>query len=510
MADEGPWTKFKSSDDGKPWEKFAAPAASTTSATPPAGSGDGLLEGMAKSGARMLGKGAINTLFFIPDMATMAVNAIPGDSVLGPKVEMPSSYWNKKLDALIKPPDSKLARGVEEVGGMMTSGGLAGLVKGTEKAALRGVRALEPPVPQELNRVTTRAAEEAHTAGYNLPPKYIGGPVRRQLQTIGGGPKVDMEVAKDNLEVTDRLAKLSLGLHPSEELNPENLNRLKEDAYKEYEAVRKLGMMPADEKFDAAVKAAGGRFAERGASYGGGHRYASITTEKAPYLSTTEVDAGETLDEVRALRKASAANLKNYNPEANALGVTQREIAKAMEDRIERYATSTGQTQLVAHLKEARTQLAKIYNVEDAIGAGGHVNAIDLKRLMDAGVPLSDGLKTIAETAKHFPHAVRNVAEKGETGTWSAIDYLLGGTGLVAGHPVVSTLALARPIMRASITGEGAQRAMIANLRKKPGMLSKAAGKAIEATRGAGTAIRRGAAIRVPEIAAEHTNAQNQ
>lgn len=453
------------------------------------------------SAARMVGKGAINTLFFIPDIATEIGN-LPSEKYFGPKMELPSSYWGKKLDQLIKPPSSKVARGLEEVGGMLV-GGIPGMERGVSQSVGRGVRALEPTVTKELNRVTTRAAEEAHSAGYNLPPKYIGGPIRKELQTLGGGPKVDVQMAKGNMEVTDRLAKLSLGLHPSEELNSENLTRLKEDAYKEYEAVRDLGKIPADPAFDEAVKKAGGRFAEVGQSYGGGSRYASILEEKQRYLGTQEVDAGETLDEIRALRKASSANLKNYNPEANALGMTQREIAKAMEDRIERAATSSGNTNLVTNLKDARTRLAKIFNVEDAIGAGGHVDAHDFKRLKDAGVPLTDGLLTIADTATHFGDAVKNVTQKGETGTWSAIDYLLGGTGIVSGHPVISSLAIARPIMRAAIETEGAQKSMIRNLGKKPGVVSKTTSGTIKAAKPAARAIGRGALIRGSELMGE-------
>ena len=45
------------------------------------------------------------------------------------------------------------------------------------------------------------------------------------------------------------------------------------------------------------------------------------------------------------------------------------------------------------------------------MGAGGHVSANDLKRLLDKGAPLTDSLKTIAQTAKNFPKAVQDVAE---------------------------------------------------------------------------------------------------
>jgi hypothetical protein len=263
-------------------------------------------------------------------------------------------------------------------------------------------------------------------------------------------------------------------VHPDEELTPEVFERLKDEAYKPYASVRQLGRMPVDDQYVIDIRRAGGRFADRGQDFGG-HRFESIGKEKEGYLNATEFDAGGALDEIRQLRVMSRQNLATYNPEANALGYTQRQIADALENRIDRYATANGMTDLVKQLRAARMQLAKISNVEDAIGAGGHVRANDLKRLLDKGVPLSDSLRTIAETATNFPKAVQDIAKKGETGAWSAVDYLLGGSGLVTGHPAVAALSVARPVSRYALRSEAAQKAMISDLRRKPGVAGKAA-----------------------------------
>jgi len=451
---------------------------------------------------RPLARGAIGAVTFIPDIATTGANLIGGaiDKAAGikePDIEMPSSFWNRQLDKALPPPESKLGRAAETVSSAIVTGGLGGLAAGERAAAGAITKAVEQPV----SRVTTKAAEDAYVSGYKLPPSYIGGTVRKTVQTIAGGPKVEKEFSKENEAVTDRLAKLALGVHPNEDLTEGVLDRIKNEAYQPYEQVRKLGTMPADPLFDQAAKNAGGRFAQRSTSYGAGYRYASVGTEKEPYLNTKEVDAGETLDEIRALRFAAKSNLKQYNPEANALGLTQRELANALEERIHRFALTTKNPGLVKQLQAAREQLAKISNVEDAIGAGGHVDALDFARMLDKGVPLSDSLKTIAVTAKNFPKAVQNVAAQGETGVWSAVDYLLGGSGLLSGHPAISSLAIMRPVSRWALRTEGAQKSMIEGLRKpSAGPIKKAVTGATRAaskttTKAVGAAARGGAIL---------------
>jgi hypothetical protein len=419
---------------------------------------------------RWAGQTAIGAISTILDPVVMAANAVPEELGFGPKDELPSSYWNRKLDQVTTPPTDKKGKVSEFLSSSLGMGALSkvgAVEKEGEQLAERGMRKLTGDQAKPLGRVGTKAAEEAHTAGYNLPPSYIGGPGRRTLQSVSGGPKVEQEMSEGNQAITDRLAKLAVDVHPDEDLE-QALQAQKDNAYKAYEEVRTLGTMPPDPAFDDAVKAAGGRFASRGESYGGGYRFESIPKEKQPYLDTHEVDAGETLEEIRALRFSSKSNLKQYNPEANALGYTQREIANAMEDRIERYAAQSGNPQVIANLKEARKQLAMISAVEDSIGAGGHVRASDLVKMADKGVKFTGPLATIAQTAKQFPKATQFVADKGTSGTFSAVDYLLGGTGIATGHPAVAIPSLTRAVSRWALSREGAQKAMIQGLRKAP------------------------------------------
>jgi hypothetical protein len=187
---------------------------------------------------------------------------------------------------------------------------------------------------------------------------------------------------------------------------------------------------------------------------------------------------------MRMLRNLSRQNLKQYNPAANALGYTQREIANALENQIMRAAQRTGNPALIDELRAARVQLSKIAAVEDSVGAGGHVRADDLRRMLDANVPLTGNLKTIAETAKNFPKAVQQTTKQGESGVFSAVDYLLGGTGLLEGHPGIAALSVARPLRRWALGTGPVQRSMIGGMRKTGPGAASAVGGAL--ARGAG------------------------
>jgi len=450
---------------------------------------------LGNAAVRDIGKGVIGAVTFVPDMLVTGTNAIAkGMGVPGPDMEQPSSFWNRQLDKATKKPTTTGGKIGEEVNSALISGAFGG-IGGAEKSA---ASAVEKAVEKPLTRVTTKAAEDAHVAGIKLPPSYIGGPIRKDIQSAAGSPKVEQEFSKANEGPIDRLGKLALGMHPDHELTPENFEKLKDEAYKPYEALRQLGRFKmSDEEYASYLKdidAAGGRFANRGSDFGGS-RFPEIDAEKNAYR-VKEFDAGSALDEIRTLRNLSRQNLKNYNPPSNALGYTQREIANALERQLDTFATKSGQPQLVASMKAAREQLAKIAAVEDSMGAGGHIRADDLRRMMDANVPLTDSLKTIATTAKNFPKAVQHVAGKGDQGDWSAVDFLLGGSGLVTGHPAIAGLSLARPISRWSLRTEGAQKSMINALRKPPpGAISKTSKEAGKAVRKAAGAATRGGAM---------------
>jgi hypothetical protein len=452
--------------------------------------------GMAKEVGRVVAKAGIYAATIGPDIATSLVNAVAnkGEKLLGvPHGEdapMPSSYLIHQLDKVSTPPESTSGKQGEELAATVLSGtkGASKLgfnvIEDLAKAGLRqGGKLVGHVVDRGLTRVTMAAAEQAHNADIALSPSYVGGKVSKAIQQAAGGGKVDKVISEQNIPKIDKLAKTSLGLHPDEQLDDYTFSLLEKENYAKYDRLAGIGKLPPDPLYDASLKAAGGRFAERSSGFGGGSRFESVGQEKAHYLaaSANEVSAQEAIDEVRALRQNARGNLKTYDPEKNALGQVQRQIADAIDARLERRASAlakpgqglvpqgaaAAQTAPVLppnvyqEYKNARQNLAKIATVRDSLGPDGHVVASSLAAAQDAGVKLTDGLKVIADTAKHFPRSVQYVGKTGEQGIWSPLDFLVGGAGLLTHNPKAALVSVARPVARAALGTKTAQAAML-------------------------------------------------
>lgn len=451
--------------------------------------------GLAKETARVGAKSAIYAAALVPDIATSLVNAVSNKAEKtfglqhGEEAVMPSTYMVGQLDKVLPPPSSKTGKQGEELVSTVLSG-----TKGVGKlggrvaeditgAAVRGAGKLVGHVAESgLTRVTTAAAEQAHNAGYAISPSYVGGKVSKAIQQAAGGGKVDAVLSEKNQVITDRLAKTSLGLHPDEQLDEYTLNLLKKENYAKYDKLAAIGELPVDQMYTANLTAAGGRFAERSAGFGGGSRYASVAAEKAHYLSASgnKVTAQEAIDEVRALRQNARGNLKVYDPEKNALGQVQRQIADAIDSRLQRRAATLAQPgsakavvapgapqaakqasilppDVYEEYKAARQNLAKIHTVEDSLGPDGKVVAAALAHAQEAGVKLDGGLKTIADTATHFKRSMQYAGKTGEQGVWSPLDFLVGGAGVITHNPKAALLSVARPVARAALGSRTAQ-----------------------------------------------------
>ena len=474
-------------------------------ATPISGTGDappqpplGTLQEAGNAAARAVGGSLINAVTFIPDLFFSAANLGGGlvDKAAGiqePDIELPSSYWQHQLDKVTRPPTTMFGKAAEGISTAVGGGMLGGLATGAEKLGAkavagveglmqRGLRTAEKEAP--LNRVRTKAAEQTMTAGYNLTPAYVGGEVKKGLQTAVGKAATHRAASLQNEPISDGLAALSLGLHPKTELTPEVLDGLEKEAFQEYSAVRELGRMGRDTKFEDAIRGAGERFRlaprERGDVWTPGegfskgakapeeaYSFPGISELKAKYLDSDVMDSKRALDDVRSLRYSSRLNLTGMaRPEDRALGYVQRQIADALEDRIGRFADASKKPDLLRRLQTARIQLAKVNTVRDVL-VGGHIRPSDLYRINKAhpGM-LTDGLLTIAKTAEHFGKDVELVSIKGEEGSFSVVDYLLGGSGILSGHPGVAGLSLARPLIKKTLLSERSQRDMLNNLGK--------------------------------------------
>lgn len=107
------------------------------------------------------------------------------------------------------------------------------------------------------------------------------------------------------------------------------------------------------------------------------------------------------------LRKRAAKRIQSDNPEMEAKGFADRNMAEALEDRLESELKSAGEPQLFDEYKAARQNFAKVNDVETAT-RGGQVDANILYKLGQKGTKLSGRLKLIADAAEHAPNVTKH------------------------------------------------------------------------------------------------------
>jgi len=159
---------------------------------------------------------------------------------------------------------------------------------------------------------------------------------------------------------------------------------------------------------------------------------------------------------VRKLRSDSKANIRNQDPNKQALGYAQRDAAGLIDDLLDRQITAAGKPGLVDRYKQARQTLAKVHDLESATNeATGDVDAQKLSKLQGRGAPLTGDLKTIADAATAFPKAMQPVARMGGYQPYSVLDMwaALGGTvpALMTGNMrdlAIPAAMLSRPLVR--------------------------------------------------------------
>jgi hypothetical protein len=127
---------------------------------------------------------------------------------------------------------------------------------------------------------------------------------------------------------------------------------------------------------------------------------AKVIQQVDKYRADT-MDGPDTVKTISALRQRARNQIQNDDVGIQDRGVANRAIADALENELSRQVGALN-PDLIQRFQDARTQLAKINNVDTATRAG-QVDAHVLKKLQNSGVPLTGGLKIIADTAENFP-----------------------------------------------------------------------------------------------------------
>lgn len=330
-------------------------------------------------------------------------------------------------------------------------------VVGSLANAARGAMA-GPAVPAPV----VDAAKAAREAGYVLPPSTVNPTLgNRAAEGVAGKITLSQQASAKNQEITNRLARQALGL---DELTPEAIATLRRNSNAAYDALGDFGTVTADDAYRAALQKAAGR--------------SEALAKDFPELANQEVEnlvrgmagregfnAQSAIEAVKRLRFDGAANKGAMDPAKRALGDSQMKIAGAIEDLIDRNLAAQGAQDLLGNFRNARTTLAKAYDVEKALNTTtGNVDAAKLAALLKKGRPLTGELKQIAEFAQAYPKMVQLPERIGAQPGVSPLDFYASlGTSVATGNPLPMAGMVARPAIRSTVLSEPMQnRAMAA------------------------------------------------
>lgn len=361
--------------------------------------------------------------------------------------------------------------------GAQLAAGLAGaLVPAAATAPMR--RVMTPGGGQ-----VRAAAQQAHEAGYVIPPADLSpGPITETLSAISGKVKTAQEASARNQTVSNTLAKRALGLPETADLNLDSLEAVRRSAAAAYEPVAASGTVTPGKRYEAALDRAMAPFRSQSKSFPGTREPQVVADLQA--LRSPQFDAGDAMSMIRSMRESAD---RSYRAGENMAGKAYRQGAAALEDALEGHLQSMGQpaADILQGFRDARQLIAKSYTVQKALNPQtGAVNAVKLAAELAKNRPLAGELRTIAEAGQAFPKAMQALKEAPKAN--SVLDVVTAmGAGAVTGNPLALGMLAARPAARNALLS-----------RMEQGRAVRNAGTSVQSIPDSAPAIAAGAAAR--------------
>jgi hypothetical protein len=314
------------------------------------------------------------------------------------------------------------------------------------------------------------AVSEARDLGYTVPPTQAGGGiVNRLLEGIAGKASTLQEASVRNQAITDNLAKKSLGLAEDTILSPEVIKSVRDMAGKAYENLKLSGTVKTSPKFIQALDEIKPYKDAMQAAKDFPEELANPIIKTIDSLKRPNFDVNSAVSKINLLRNDADLAFKQGN---SALAKANKDASKVLENTIENHLANTKQTDLLDKFKEARTLIAKTYEVEKAMNATtGTVNASKLASRLQQGKPMSEELKDIAKFGQAFPKASQVPERIGGTIGISPLDVTAAGAtyggSLLSGENQGSSglhglaVLLARPAARKAVLSAPMQNRLI-------------------------------------------------
>ena len=266
------------------------------------------------------------------------------------------------------------------------------------------------------------------------------------LERVAGKTGLQQRAAVQNQPEIDRLARRAVQIPIDGDLTRANMENIRRQEYQiGYAPVARIGPIATDTAFAQSLDDVLAAYTGPGRSFP--NAIPQPVTDLVNNYRVAQFNSGDAVGATRTLRDASRANMARGD---NELGLAQRAISNALEDQIERFLQTTGNTNLLDRLRASRQRMAISHSVEDAIvEGGGHVNARTLANdLQTRGRYFSGDLDLIARFANISRPTMTPPGARGTPDAGSLLGTSLGGGagalvgGLFGGVPGASAGAM--------------------------------------------------------------------
>ena len=287
----------------------------------------------------------------------------------------------------------------------------------TPVAVRHGLNGLGKGATKEVLGETLKDGIEA---GYVVPLSAIKpGLLINRVESFGGRAAIKQQAILNNQQLTNTLAKRSIGLPETTELSPELLGSYRIAQAAPYRALDALRPTPEMAWFP--------RYHETGLLSQWQQAKAEATQMWKIYWRNGEKDARTTAQELDA-------------------------HADSLMNDLKRLAEANGRPDLIPEIKKASQEIAKSHMIEEALNVGSHnVDPAVLGRMLDAKRPLTGELKLIARFHQAFRQYSQDASGMQAPGI-SAVEPLasaaLGSAGYAIAGPVGAVAGGTLPFLR--------------------------------------------------------------
>ena len=384
---------------------------------------------LMNSGAGVAGNLAGNVALLAPTAMIPGANTVTGAGVIGATAGLlqPSTSTKETITNMV-------------AGG---AGGAAGQAIANKVPNMLRNRVANAQGSQAANAQKFGAAQAAAKEGYVIPPADLEpGALSEAVSAFSGKIKTAQVASQRNQQVTDRLAREAIGLKAGDALDDNVLQTIRTQAAQQgYAPIRQAGTVQADQTFIKALDNIAAT--QQGAAKSFPGLADNGVVDLIAKLKQPAFDAGDAIDATRVLRDAAD---KAYRQGDKTLGKASKQAADALEDMLERHLTAAGNPDALKAFREARTLIAKTYSVQGGLNSQtGNVSARALAKQLEKGKPLTNELRTIAETGQAFPKATQALKEAPKA--LSPLDMVVAGGGAASGNPLMMAW-LGRPLAR--------------------------------------------------------------